>query len=406
MWKHAVHRLLGPATAAFLMSRAWRRGEMPYPDDLPLSHGPGPDPDRILLIGGTLVRGIGVRSYELGLPGNLARKLAAYTGHGADVEAHGIPMLTVARAIEELRGERLKRFDAIVLMLGNSEVLTLRPKSLWRKDLTELHEALIELAPNGPPVIVTSIPPFAAAFDVPQFVRRRVARTIARLNVQLRRGVEATQTTALPVTLIDFDNAGPAPRVGSHAADAYEMWAEAIVRPLALAISRADPELHNHDVPVDEAERQQALDAMGVVGSDPGAIVDRIVEMARDMLGVPAASLTLIDNDRQWMMAASGIPADDIPRSEAICNTTIRTPGVFVVEDASEDPAFQNASWVAGAEHIRSYAGYPVEAPGGQRVGALCVMDRSPRHFTPDDVATLRGLALRAQQELWMAVAG
>ena len=140
-------------------------------------------------------------------------------------------------------------------------------------------------------------------------------------------------------------------------------------------------------------------------GSDPDAIVDRIVEMARDMLGVPAASLTIIDHDRQWMMSASGIPAEDIPRTEAICNTTIQTPGVFIVEDASDDPEFQNASWVAGDEHIRSYAGYPVEAPGGQRVGALCVMDRSPRHFTPDDVATLRDLALRAQHELWMAAA-
>jgi GAF domain-containing protein len=139
------------------------------------------------------------------------------------------------------------------------------------------------------------------------------------------------------------------------------------------------------------------------VGSEPGAIVDRIVEMARDMLGVPAASLTIIDRDRQWTMSASGIPADDVPRSEAICNTTIQTPGVFLVEDASESPEFRNASWVAGDEHIRAYAGYPVEAPGGQRVGALAVMDRSPRHFTPDDVATLRDLALRAQRELWVA---
>ncbi len=166
------------------------------------------------------------------------------------------------------------------------------------------------------------------------------------------------------------------------------------------------PELHEHKVPIDEAERQQALDDLGVVGSDPDAIFDRIVEMARDMLGVPAASLTIIDHDRQWMMSASGIPAEDIPRSEAICNTTIQTAGAYLVEDASASPDFQNASWVAGDEHIRSYAGYPVEAPGGQRVGALCVMDRSPRLFTPDDVATLRDLALRAQQELWMARAG
>jgi GAF domain-containing protein len=171
-------------------------------------------------------------------------------------------------------------------------------------------------------------------------------------------------------------------------------------------MSHAAPELHLHKVPIDEAQRQRALDDLGVIGSDPDAILDHIVEMARDMLGASAASLTIIDHDRQWMMAASGIAAEDIPRTEAFCNTTIETPGAFLVDDASENRQFADASWVAGADHIRSYAGYPVEAPGGQRIGALCVMDRSPRHFTPDDVATLRDLALRAQHELWMASAG
>ena len=41
------------------------------------------------------------------------------------------------------------------------------------------------------------------------------------------------------------------------------------------------------------------------------------------------------------------------------------------------------------------------EAPGGERVGALCVMNRVPRQFTERETATLRDLALRAQQVLW-----
>ncbi len=406
MWNQLVHRVFGRSAARYLMSRAWWRGPVPYPDDLPVVHGSGPDPDRILLLGGTLVRGMGVRSHELGIPGQLARKLAAHTGHGADVEAHGIPMITVARAEEELRSEHLQRFDGIVLMLGNGEALSLLPVRQCRRDVRRLIETIHELAPNGPPVIITAVPPFAAAFDVSGVIRRRIAHIIDRMNVGTRRVIAETQHGPASITFVDFEGAGPAPRVGSRAADAYERWASVIVPELAWAISHAAPELHEHYVPIDEAERQQALDDLGVVGSDPDAIVDRIVEMARDMLGVEAASLTLIDHDRQWMMSASGIPAEDIPRSEAFCNTTIQTPGVFIVEDADDNPLYADASWVAGAEHIRSYAGYPVEAPGGQRVGALCVMDRSPRHFTPDDVATLRDLALRAQHELWMAATG
>ncbi|MEO5921358.1 MAG: GAF domain-containing protein [Pseudolysinimonas sp.] len=375
---------------------------MPFPDDETVLHGSGPDPDRILLVGGNFVRGFGVRSHELGIAGNLARKLAARTGHGADVEAHGVEMMTPARAGEELSALRIQRFDAIVLMIGAGEVLTMRPMSEWRNDLQDLLRVISDLGPNAPPVLIAAVPPFAAVFHVSDAVRARIARAIDRINKVTRR-VCAESGAA---TFVDFGGTGPAPTAGTRVSDAYETWASALATPLAQAMASAPHEIHTHFVPVDEGERQHALDKLGVIGSDPDAIVNHIVEMARDMLGVPAASLTLIDHDRQWTMSASGIRAEDIPRSEAICNTTIQTPGVYIVEDASTSPEFQNASWVAGTEHIRSYAGYPVEAPGGQRVGALCVMDRSPRHFTPDDVATLRDLALRAQHELWMAAAG
>ena len=402
MWKNIAHRLLGRAVASFLMSRAWRRGPIPYPDDPSVVHGSGPDPDRILLLGGALLRGMGIASHELGIPGHLARKLAIRTGHGADVEAYGIPMLTAARVGEELRARQLQRFDAIVLMLGNGEIVTMRPMRLWRRDIREVLAIVAELSADGPPVVIAAVPPFATAVDVSPLLRRHIARAITRLNAETRRACAESGAASF----VDFDSAGPPPKVGSRAAVAYELWASVMVEPVARAIAGAAPDLHEHHaVPIDEAERQRALDELGVVGSDRDAIVDHIVEMARDMLGVPAASLTIIDHDRQWMMSASGIAAVDMPRSEAICNTTIQTPGVYIVEDASASPEFQNAGWVAGDEHIRAYAGYPVEAPGGQRVGALCVMDRAPRQFTSDEVATLRDLALRAQRELWEASA-
>jgi hypothetical protein len=397
MWKSVLHRLFGPGMARFLMSRALRRGPLLYPEDLPVLHGPGPDPDRILLIGGGLVRGVGIRSYELGIAGSLARKLAASTGRGADVEAIGIEMLSARRAIEVLRAQNLGRFDAVILMLGNSEVLSGRPMRLWRRDVRAVLAAIAEIAPGGPPMLIAASPPFSAAIDVAPVLRRRVARGISRLNAETRRAVAESDVA----TFIAFDEAGPVPTVGSRAADAYDTWGAAMVAPVITAIASAAPR-QDERVVIDEPARQRALEELGVIGSEPQAAFDRIVEMARDMLGVPAASLTIIDNDRQWMMSASGIPAQDLPRSDSICNTTIQTPGAYIVEDAEATPQVRDATWVAGDEHIRAYAGYPVEAPDGQRVGCLCVMDRSPRHFTQDEVATLRNLALRAQHELWL----
>jgi GAF domain-containing protein len=76
---------------------------------------------------------------------------------------------------------------------------------------------------------------------------------------------------------------------------------------------------------------------------------------------------------------------------------------VFVVPDVDEAPEFRDAQWLKGGDHVRFYAGYPLEAPGGERVGALCVMNRTPRPFGPADISMLRDLALRAQRELWLA---
>ena len=50
---------------------------------------------------------------------------------------------------------------------------------------------------------------------------------------------------------------------------------------------------------------------------------------------------------------------------------------------------------------MRFYAGYPLEAPGGERIGALCVIHREPRTFSSADAATLRSLALTAQALMW-----
>jgi len=50
---------------------------------------------------------------------------------------------------------------------------------------------------------------------------------------------------------------------------------------------------------------------------------------------------------------------------------------------------------------VRFYAGYPLEAPEGVRVGALCVVDTKPRRFSPAEASLLRDLALRVQAVLW-----
>jgi hypothetical protein len=110
--------------------------------------------------------------------------------------------------------------------------------------------------------------------------------------------------------------------------------------------------------------------------------------------------VTLIDRDRQYIKSNEGAPLLHGPRHDAFCDRTIRSPETLVVEDAATDARFAGNPLVTGSPHIRFYAGHPLEAPGGHRVGALCLVDDRPRTFTAQQRALLEELAGWVQQEL------
>ena len=78
----------------------------------------GPRPLHVLLFGGGPVIGWGLRDHNLGLAGHLADRLASVTRRGVELEvvADEEPVRQVA--IEGIRGLRLRRYDAIVSVLG------------------------------------------------------------------------------------------------------------------------------------------------------------------------------------------------------------------------------------------------------------------------------------------------
>ena len=75
------------------------------------------------------------------------------------------------------------------------------------------------------------------------------------------------------------------------------------------------------------------------------------------------------------------------------------------IDDVTADDRFRDLPWASGASPLRFYAGYPVEAPDGHRVGALCIVDTRLRDFSDAEATLLRELALQAQTLLWHAAA-
>jgi GAF domain-containing protein len=91
----------------------------------------------------------------------------------------------------------------------------------------------------------------------------------------------------------------------------------------------------------------------------------------------------------------------DSPRGSALGDATVHNGKLFVIEDASLDPRFLGHPWVAGGSAVRFFAGFPIEASNGERIGALCISDPEPRKFSPAEDALLGMLARRVQVELW-----
>jgi GAF domain-containing protein len=145
--------------------------------------------------------------------------------------------------------------------------------------------------------------------------------------------------------------------------------------------------------PRGEAERLATLRRYQVLDSRAEQAFDDLARLAAQLLETPIALVTLLDEHRQWFKAHHGTSLTGGPREHAFCTHTIQQPRVMVVEDAIADPRFRRNPLVLGAPWIRFYAGAPLLAPTGDRLGALCVIDRSPRRLTPEQTALLEQLA-------------
>ncbi|HEY5803853.1 MAG TPA: sensor domain-containing diguanylate cyclase [Lysobacter sp.] len=151
----------------------------------------------------------------------------------------------------------------------------------------------------------------------------------------------------------------------------------------------------------DEAPRQAALDAYAVVDTVPEQAYDDIVRLAVTLCDVPAAAISLIDNDRQWFKAQIGLDARQTPRAEAICDRAILQPGrTLVIEDLAAQPEFPRPNVNIGNAPLRFYAGTPLLSPDGHAIGTVCVLDTRPRTLSPAQREGLEVLARQTQHLL------
>lgn len=145
-------------------------------------------------------------------------------------------------------------------------------------------------------------------------------------------------------------------------------------------------------IPPDEAERLQALRDLCLLDTPPEERFDRVVRFAAEQLDVPIALVSLIDGDRQWFKSKVGLETLETGRDVSFCGHAIMQSELFVVEDARLDSRFADNPLVTGDPGVRFYAGAPLRAKNGERIGTLCVIDRVPRTLGTVELAVLESL--------------
>lgn len=381
---------------------------IPLPTDAPQAHSPGIDSDRILIVGGGPAVGWGVLSHTLALPGALARALTARTGRGANVDVIPRSRMTARRAPDYIDFANLWRYDAVVLTLGIGDAGRLTSERAWQRDLSRLVEQIQRASSLGTEVFLAGIVPLAA---IPVFrspcgaLAGAQALELNRVSREVCAGVPRFSFVPLP--------SPPVSALGRFlAASDYDIWAEALAERMVGSLEPVpgdrvpEPEVQSRTPEEIEDARHRALMALNLLDTGPEERFDRIVALASSSLGTSAAAFTVLDGDRQWHKSTVGLDVAEIPRSSSFCTITVLEPAALVVPDALLDERFRDNPLVVAHPRLRFYAGFPIESPSGERIGALCVYDQRPRTEEGVDVVLLRELALLLQNELWRAVDG
>ncbi len=120
--------------------------------------------------------------------------------------------------------------------------------------------------------------------------------------------------------------------------------------------------------------------------------------MASLLLGMPLSIVSLTDRDRQWFKSSVGTKGREFPRAGGPCAEVTRTQTSLYVPDMLEDERF--AGGLVARSGVRFYAGAPLTTREGHTLGAMCVLDHTPRTLTAEQRRSLEDFAAMVMSQI------
>ena len=152
---------------------------------------------------------------------------------------------------------------------------------------------------------------------------------------------------------------------------------------------------------IDERSRTAAIAEHDIERMRDDAMLERITDFAAALCGVPVALVSIVEEHRQTFLSRTGLDVTETPRAQSFCAHAMLEDEIMVVPDALLDPRFAQNPLVLGEMGVRFYAGAPLVRDDGVTLGALCVIDTTPRAgLTPLQQQGLRVLAADVMMRL------
>ena len=150
---------------------------------------------------------------------------------------------------------------------------------------------------------------------------------------------------------------------------------------------------------LDALSHPRRLSVLGSINFDNPhlrAELDRMTERTARRTGLPISLATLVLGSAQVMAGSHGVTgwlaeAGGTPAEWAFCTQAVISGEPYIVPDAVTDPV-QGANPMVTVQGFGSYAGIPITIDD-EVVGAHCVLDERPHHFTEAELTELRAAA-------------
>jgi diguanylate cyclase (GGDEF)-like protein len=153
-------------------------------------------------------------------------------------------------------------------------------------------------------------------------------------------------------------------------------------------------------IPENEKQRLEKLKSYGILNSGSDSEFDLIAKILAKSFGAQFASISFIDEEREWSKASVGYPEKEMYRGLSLAAYSLLQNTPIVVKNTIEDDRFAQNPQVTSRPSIRFFAAAPIISSDGFILGAVTVADKKARNVTEEEIEFLRQMASYASVKL------